>query len=357
MAGLIRVAADFTMPPNYGSLLDDIGGDARRWRDLDADNAQRLFAAMLAGEIPPLERDALLIAYRVEGGALAERVGFLRALDAHAGRLDVPAERARPVVLASYAGGRRHANLTALVALLLRRYGVPVLVHGLAGGDVTRARSDPAAAEPSRADRVVANGGDRDDDEDFGRITTAEVLRKLGIEPAASLADAQARLIRDNLAYVPTAVLAPGLARLLAEGARSGVRSSAHSVAKLIDPFGGDGYRVVGVSRPDDLVRMRKFLEATRADALLLLGTEGEPFANPSVQPQLEHFVGGVSTVCVEAESGRAANALALPATIDPPATAAWIAEVLAGTQPVPPPIVAQLACCLDGARRQVASA
>jgi anthranilate phosphoribosyltransferase len=108
---------------------------------------------------------------------------------------------------------------------------------------------------------------------------------------------------------------------------------------------------VISVSHPEYLARMRDFLAASRADALLLRGTEGEPFANPRRQPQLEWFEAGVSSVLFEPEIGTPATLSALPATIDAVSTAKWITAALAGEVPIPLPIVNQLACCLYGAR------
>ena len=250
----------------------------------------------------------------------AEIIGFMRAVDAGVVRFAAPRERPHPVVLPSYGGARRQPNLTALLALLLKRFGVPVLIHGVSG------------AAP-------------------GRVTTADILLELGIEPSTSLADAQSRLDCESVAYVPDTVLAPGLARILERCPPLGVDPPAHAFASLIDPFGGDGYRVVGVARADQLPPLREFLAATHANAQLLQGTEGEPVADPCRQPLIETFANGEISVCAELEAGTPATPL-LPAGTDAPTTAAWIARALSGEEPVPDPLVTQLACCLEAARR-----
>jgi hypothetical protein len=99
---------------------------------------------------------------------------------------------------------------------------------------------------------------------------------------------------------------------------------------------------------------MRAFLVATRASALLLRATEGEPFTNPRRQAQVETFAKGMHSVCAEKESGSLVAAPPLPATIDAPTTGGWIAQTLAGEKPVPAPIMAQLARCPQGARRAI---
>ncbi|MGE5128562.1 MAG: DNA-binding protein YbiB [Sphingomonadaceae bacterium] len=306
-------------PSDLARWIREIGRGARAARDLPAEDARALCGAMLEGSVPPLELGAILLAYRMKGETLAELTGFMTAIDARVARLETPGEGVRPVVLPSYNGARRLPNLTPLLALLLRRYGVPVLLHGMV-----------------------------DDTQGSGRVTTASILWELGIEPASSLEDAERRLSRDALAYVPTELLSPELASLLLLRERMGVRSVAHTLAKLIDPFGGRGLRVVAVTHPDYLARMHEYLAATSANALLMRGTEGEPFANPRRQPRLEAFENGVAEVLFEADTER--NAPPLPATIDAPTTAAWTAAAIAGEMPIPEPIVNELACCLRGA-------
>jgi anthranilate phosphoribosyltransferase len=324
-------AAALPPGPQLSGLIREIGGGPKSARSLDDASAHALFAAMLAGKVPPLELGAILIALRIKGESLVETIAFMRALDAAVARLVASPELPHPVVLPSYNGARRHPNLTALLALLLRRYGVPVVVHG-PGDDEGHA----AAVPPP------------------GRVTTLAVLRELGFDAASGVADAQRMLERSGLVYIPTAVLAPGLVPLLASRERLGLRSCAHSLVKLIDPFHGDGYRVVSVTHPAYLARMREFLVATGARAMLLRATEGEPYANPQRQVQIETFGSGVATVCAEKEAGAldAAAVAALPAAKDAASTADWITQALDGAVAVPAPIVAQLACCLQGSRR-----
>lgn len=253
----------------------------------------------------------------------AELLGFMTALEARVARFEASDDRPRPVLLPAYGGTRRLPNLTALLALLLRRYGVPVLLHG--PGDTAG---------------------------QFGRVTTAAVLCELGVEPVRSIDEARQRLAHEAIAYVPISLLAPGLDELVALRRRMGLREDFNAIVSLIEPFGGAGFRVIAVSREDELQRMREFLAKTRADALLLRGTEGEPFANPRRQPRLECFVEGAPSVFFEADVGAPSAPAMLPLAPDAASAAAWIAAALAGEQPVPPPIVNQLACCLLATRR-----
>ena len=256
--------------------------------------------------------------------AFAEEIDFLRSLDARVGRLEVPRDRPRPVLLPSYSGTRTQPNLTALVALLLQRYGVPVLVHGpKVGSETTFSAFEKVVSDPTFT-------------------FTADVLWELGIEPARSRADALERLLHDGIAYAPIEVLAPGFAPRVAAREEALGRRFLPTLAALLDPFGGDGFRVIGATDDEELAVFRAWLIATRGDALLFCGTEGEPFANPRRQPRLEHLTAGAATVCVEVETEAAAAGAAkepsLPNTPDAPTTAAWITQAMAGSVPLPPP-------------------
>ena len=84
------------MGANLAALIRTIGGGPHSRRDLPVENAQALFAAMLADEVPALELGAILVALRLKGESLAETQGFMRALAAHTGRHVAPAPRGQP---------------------------------------------------------------------------------------------------------------------------------------------------------------------------------------------------------------------------------------------------------------------
>jgi anthranilate phosphoribosyltransferase len=107
--------------------------------------------------------------------------------------------------------------------------------------------------------------------------------------------------------------------------------------------------RLVSVSHPDYLTKMREFFETTGLRALLLRGTEGEAFANPKRRPDLLYCDDGQSKLLFEAEAGPLKTVPHLPNAIDAVTTAAWIRDAMAGRQPIPLAIINQLACCLYG--------
>ena len=303
---------------SYAQYLKAIGCADGADADLSEHDAQLLFGAMLDGGVPELELGALLMALHMKPAALSELAGFAGALNERLFRLSAPPAKAMPVVLPSYGGARDQPNLLPLLALLLQRFGVPVLVHGMLHGE--------------------------------GNIASAYVFRELGVMPCANLVQAQEVLAKSGLAFVPTAVLAPGLAELLALRGRLGVRTVAHAVARLLDPFEVDSLRVVGVAEEPALGLTREFLRATGAHALLLLGAQGEPYADPTNRPRIEHVFEGNADVLFEAETATLKKIATLPESTDAASTAAWIKRALAGETPVPLPLVNQLATCLFAA-------
>ena len=284
------------------------------------DDARHLFSAMLDGGVPELELGGLLVALGVHPLDTAALLGFSDALSERVLKLKAPGDGRRPVVIPAYGGALRQPNLTALVALILQRLGIPVLIHGTL--------------------------------ESHGRIATAYVLREFGILPCTTLMQAQAALDRDKLAFVPTGVMAPGLAQLLALRGRIGVDGVCLIMARLIDPFvDGGGLRLVSTDTAADLELLRSLLLASGETALVMTGTEGEAFVNPRRRPRIEYVHDGAAQLLFGEEAAHDAPDApdATPAELEPRATAALIRSYLDGTVKLPLPIVNQLACCLYG--------
>lgn len=299
----------------YTHYIKEIGRGAEGSRDLSAAEARQLYGAMLDGGVPDLELGAIVIALRVKGETLEEMLGFMSAVAERTNYLRLPPGRVRPVVLPSYNGARKGANLTPLLALLLRRFGIPVVVHGLLEG--------------------------------FGRVTTGHVFRELGIMPSTTVNQAQKALEEKGIVFLPLNILCPGAANLLALRGRMGVRNSAHSLVKLLDPFNGDGVMMAAATHPDFIDLMRGMLEAEGRRGILLRGTEGEPFANPKRRPRLEYVHDGACDVLFEAEHESVRTLPNLPEGADAPTTAQWTRRVIDEHLPLPLPIANQLACCL----------
>ena len=298
---------------DYAPLIKEVGRGARGARDLTREQAEALFGDMLDGTVPDLQLGALLIALRVKGESADEIAGFLAAMQARTATLAAP-DGPRTVLLPSFNGARKQANLMPLVAQLLAREGVPVLVFGRHDFD--------------------------------SRISPFELLDELGLPTEASLADAEARLRERRLAVLPLRLLNPGLDALMALRPRLGLRNSSHSLAKLLHPFpSGRGVRVVAVTHPEYLDSMAAALPALTAHggrALLMRASEGEAYAHLRRKAHLIGFQDGATAPLHPADTTDLDWPLS-PACA-PADNAALIRAMLAGTEPVPTRIAEQVA-------------
>jgi anthranilate phosphoribosyltransferase len=295
-----------------------LSGEANGERELSEREAGALMAAMLDGGLGELELGALLALLEHKPMTLAELLGYSAALAPRCSRLKPLAGAARPVVFSCYQGVRDQPHLLPLVALTLQRLGVPVLVHGALDG--------------------------------AGGVAAAYVFRELGVYPCASLAQSQARLDEHKLAFVPTAVLAPGLAELLSLKGRLGFGGFIQALVRLLAPFDGEMLLVVGTNPVTGEGLLREYLAFSGSRALLLEGVEGEAFADPRRRPRLEYVTAEESRVLFDAEFTAIKHPAALPSAVDAHTVAAWIRRALAGEVPLPLPLVNQIACCLYGA-------
>lgn len=115
----------------YSKIIKEVGRGKNHARDLDEETARALYARMLNGEVPELELGGILIALRIKGEGEAEMKGFYAAMQQHTLRLTPPAGKPMPIVIPSYNGARKQADLTPLLAMLLHKLGFPVVVHGV----------------------------------------------------------------------------------------------------------------------------------------------------------------------------------------------------------------------------------
>lgn len=298
---------------NFAEVIREVGRGAQGSRPLDMARAQALFDALLNGDVPDLETGALLAALRMKGESDAELLGFFLAAQ-HSVRVVLDVEGAvRPVVLPSYNGARRQANLTPFLGQVLGALGVPVVVHG------------PGVA--------------------FGRITSSALMQASGAPTGPGMPVTAG----DGPRFLAIEDLSPGLSRLLSLRARLGLRNAAHSVVKLIDPFGGRGLVVTPGTHPPYLASMRAIAQAAKLNVLLLRATEGEPYANPRRRPTMELISDGQSVQQLDGEHESLATLPALPASIEIEDTLTWGKGVLQGHFPLPAPLAVQAALCLVG--------
>lgn len=301
---------------DYRKIIKEIGRGKNHARDLDFDTARGLYTHMLNGAVPELELGGVLIALRIKGEGEAEMLGFYEAMKQHLISLTPPVNKPMPIVIPSYNGARKQANLTPLLAMLLNRLGYPVVVHGVS--------HDPT------------------------RVLTETIFTLLGIEPTLHAGQAQAKLESHHPVYMPIGALCPPMENQLAMRWRMGVRNSAHTLAKLATPFAEDAaLRLASVSHPEYVPKVAKFFADIGGRGLLMHGTEGEVYANPQRCPQISLIDGQGTRVVSERQTEIGAEDIALPAAKDPEITARWIERCVTGVEPVPQSLKTQMACCL----------
>lgn len=308
------------------AIIKEIGRGKHGARAMTREDARQLYSAMLQGQVAELELGAILLSMRIKGETVDEIAGFLQAAEAQQALLPAPPGPYAPIIIPSYNGARKVANLTPLLALLLARAGAPVLMHGVL--------HDP------------------------GRVTSAEILQQMGYAraiDAANVSTAVASAVAADFAaghvsFMPIHALSPAMARLLDLRQRLGVRNSTHTLVKILQPFAGPALRLCSYTHPEYLEMLGGYFTgvapAERGDVFLMRGTEGETVANARRANQIDWFSQGQRTVLVEKQSP-VDDWPPLPAGRDAATTANWIAAALRGEEPVPDSIAQQVEHCL----------
>ena len=285
--------------------LKEIGRGARGAKPLARAQACDLFGQVLDGTVTDLEIGAFCLAMRVKGETTQEMAGFLDATHARLHRL--PASDRPVVVLPSYNGARKLPVLTPLLALLLAREGLPVLLHGTAT--------------------------------ESGRVLASQVLAALDVPATTAIK----KIANGDIAVVETALLHPGLARLLDVRRVVGLRNAGHSVVKLMQPVAGPAVVVGSYTHPAFGTVMAELFALCGQTALLSRGLEGEVVCDPRRTPQLDGFVRGTPLALQTQAPGTATEVPGLPQDISIEATADYTRRVLAGALPVPASIATQV--------------
>ncbi|CAN5725316.1 DNA-binding protein YbiB [soil metagenome] len=300
-------------------FIKEIGRGKDGARSLSQDDAQLLYGAMLAGRVSDLEMGGILLSMRIKGESVDEIAGFLAAAEASTTLLSAPAQsRYAPVIIPTYNGARKKANLTPLLALLLARKGVPVLVHGVL--------------------------------HDAGRVTTAEIFEALGHPLAHTVDEAEAHMAQHLPAFMTIDVLSPAMTRILGMRRVLGVRNSTHTLVKILQPFKDAALRLSSYTHPEYLLMLQHYFAQVaphaRGDALLMRGTEGETVANTARAQQIDWYHEGECSTLVHTHPSVSGDLPNTPQELDAASTAQWIRAVMAGEIPVPPNIADQVEHC-----------
>ncbi|NJS36110.1 MAG: DNA-binding protein YbiB [Brachymonas sp.] len=317
-----------TQASSIAPYIKEIGRGKEGARSLTRSQAADLLGLVLDGQVSDLEIGAFCIAMRVKGESPQEMAGFLDAAHARLAKVqfDQPV-----VVIPSYNGARKLPGLTTLLAALLARkgaaHGFAVLIHG---------SNSEASRVPTQAVWEHAFGS---------FFKPNQVLA--GIESAPNAINS----IVNQTAYqaglplhVSTDALCPALNSLLQVRRTIGLRNSAHSLVKLMNPTNRpDALIISSYTHPEYLTSMTETLQLTASHAMLLRGTEGESVADARRRPRMDGFVHGQPIALCDAQEGSLASLPDWPKTCDAAATAAYTQAVLQGQLPTPEPIAQQV--------------
>jgi anthranilate phosphoribosyltransferase len=189
-------------PHPFARFIAILGRGRNLTRPLTVEEAEEAMSMILAGAVLPEQLGAFLMLLRVKEESPEEIAGFVRAVR----KTLPPGLSGADIDFSSYAGKKRQLPWYLLAAFCLAQSGQKVFMHGFDGHTA-------------------------------GRLYTGEVLRALGIEPASSLEDAGRQLARDNFAYLELGAISPPLARMMGFKPILGLRSPAHTIARMINPF------------------------------------------------------------------------------------------------------------------------
>jgi anthranilate phosphoribosyltransferase len=285
---------------NFTPIIKEVGRGAKGARGLNAATAKDAFTALLVGEVSDLQLGAWWLAMRIKGETPDELAAFVDAMHA---ALAFRVKRDQPVVvLPCYNGARQLPNLTPLLAWAVAQLGVPVLLHGVK--------------------------------QDATRVTTYELFQALNFPITETAAATEAALAAQKIAFAPLDALHPKLAALIANRWKIGVRSTPHTVSKLLQPIDGPSVRVIALTHGDYIERMGAYIATLpEANAVVFRGCEGEPVLHPKRAVPVQIFQNGVSVM--RDWPGVAAHDL--PDTCDIATTVAYIESVIHGARPMPP--------------------
>ena len=287
------------------SFLKVIGRGSKGAGDLDHNQAKEVFTQILDGNVSDLELGAFCIAMRIKGESVSELMGFMDALQPHLNLLNLGT---RPtIVLPSYNGARKQANLTPLLAGMLSSYGFTVLVQGV--------------------------------EKDLTRITSHEIFKSLGWPILKTKDEFGALLALNQPIFCPLNVISPALQKLLDIRERIGLRNTGHVLAKLINPTLQKPWQVSNYTHPEYPEKLREFFELRSANAILMRGSEGEPTASLQRLPEMHFLLANANEMTTPEERFEALSPFL---EIDAISTASVTEQILSGQVKCPSSILRQ---------------
>lgn len=244
----------------FTQYIKIIGRGQRAGRYLTQAEAHDAYALLLSGQVTQAQAGAFLMLLRVREESEAELAGFVSAsramLTPGLNRLEVDLD------LGGYAGKRRHLPWYLLAVWCLAQSGYRIFMHG------------HAEAESAR-------------------LYMEDVFNQLGLATANTSAEADVQLKQHGFCYMALRDILPELCEIINMREALGLRSSANTIARMLNPcqakvsFHGvhhrhfDARHVATAQLLDD-----HFVTCIR-------GEGGEPEVNPERETELHRCVNG----------------------------------------------------------------
>jgi anthranilate phosphoribosyltransferase len=270
-------------------------------RDLAGDELASAFEAVLAGDATPALVGGLLVGLRLKGETPEELAALARVLRRHA--VPLPGAPADAVDTCGTGGdGAGTFNISTAAALVVAACGVPVAKHG---------------------NRAVS-----------GTVGSADVLERLGVRVELPPAALVACLRETGIAFLFAPAFHPALRQLAQVRRDLGVRTCLNLLGPLVNPA-GVRRQVVGVGDGRFVEPLAHVLLALGAErAWVVHGAGGlDEIALSGPTEVAEVHAGAVRRFTVHPGDAGLATAAITDLVVDgPPASAACITAVLAGT-------------------------
>jgi anthranilate phosphoribosyltransferase len=307
------------LPLDAAALIRRIGRGAAGSRSLERHEAQALFDAILGDQLPESVVGAVIIALRVKGESCDELLGALDALTPFINPIQTIANL--PVVsIPSYNGARNLPNLTWLLALLVARQGIQVIVHGKSNVDL--------------------------------RTHTEDIVRAWHASNSAEACSSPLQCFENRQpVFVPLETLSPALSKMIERRLQLGVRNTAHSLVKLMNPTSrNDCLRLTCFTHPEFETLQHEVFTTLAQPAMIVRATEGEVVANVRKSARIDLMNRGFTLPVVEPET-KSFVAMNLPVRSDVAGTIDYMHQVLDGSISIPPALAAQVDAVVNAAR------
>lgn len=227
---------------SFAQYIKILGKGKKSARSLTREEARAAFAMILRSEAEPIQIGAFLMLLRVNEESADELTGFLEACREY---LAAPTDIEVDLDWSSCAGKRKHLPWFILSALLLAENGIRVFMHG----------NDGHSSE---------------------RIYTEHSFQTLGLPIAKNWQQVSTALDTHSLCFFPLRTWFPELQHLIDLRKTLGLRSTAHTMARLINPLNAL-CSVQGIFHPPyaESCAQANFLLA-QPNALTIKGDSGE---------------------------------------------------------------------------------